>query len=159
MNIIDPTASRPPQPPGVDPVTAYRSGAGLSPDGMHWWDGAAWQDASRVPPPLAQRSPDGLYWWDGSRWRPAHAQQSAGTNGLAIASLVLGILWLYWIGSILAVVCGHVALHQMRTSGQSGRGLAIAGLVLGYVGLALIALLVIGAIALHATGGSVFVTP
>ena len=41
------------------------------------------------------------------------------------------------LGSILAVVFGHVALGQIaRTPGQSGRGLAVAGIVLGYLGLA-----------------------
>jgi hypothetical protein len=67
-----------------------------------------------------------------------------GTNGLAIAALVLGILWVYWVGSILAVIFGHVALSQIHRSRQGGRGLAIAGLVLGYVGLALLLLLIIG---------------
>ena len=57
-----------------------------------------------------------------------------GTNGYAIASLVLGIVGAV-IGSILAVVFGHMALGQIRRSGQSGRGLAIAGLVLGYLGI------------------------
>jgi hypothetical protein len=65
-----------------------------------------------------------------------------GTNGLAIAALVLGILWLYWVGSILAVIFGHIALSQIRHTGQRGRGLAIAGLVLGYVGLALFLLVI-----------------
>jgi uncharacterized membrane protein len=61
-------------------------------------------------------------------------------NGLAIASLVLGIVWLYWLGSILAVVFGHVALSQIKRSGgeQRGRGMAIAGLVLGYFGVAML---------------------
>ena len=60
-----------------------------------------------------------------------------GTSGLAVASLVLGILWIWWIGSILAVVFGHVSLNQINQShGRlGGRGLAIAGLVLGYIGL------------------------
>ncbi len=60
------------------------------------------------------------------------------TSGLAIASMVLGILWLWWIGSILAVVFGHVALKQIGESNgsQGGRGMAIAGLVLGYIGVA-----------------------
>jgi hypothetical protein len=61
------------------------------------------------------------------------------TNGLAVASLVLGILWLFWIGSILAVIFGHVALNQIKAqegpSRPEGKGLAIAGLVLGYVGV------------------------
>lgn len=73
------------------------------------------------------------------------------TNGLAIASLVLGIVWIYWIGSILALVFGYVAKRQIdRSNGaESGRGLAIAGIVLGWIGigvLALILLLVFGAV-------------
>ena len=65
-------------------------------------------------------------------------------NGLAIASMVLGILWIYWVGSILAVVFGHIALSQIKKSGgtQAGRGMAIAGLVLGYIGVVFIVLLI-----------------
>jgi hypothetical protein len=53
--------------------------------------------------------------------------------------MVLGIVWVYWIGSILAIVFGHVALSQIKKSGgtQGGRGMAIAGLVLGYVSIGL----------------------
>ena len=58
--------------------------------------------------------------------------------GLAVASLVLGILWIGWIGSILAVIFGHVALSQIkRAKGwKTGRGMAIAGVVLGWIGMA-----------------------
>ena len=101
--------------------------------------------------------PQLLRYWDGSTWTehtspmPAAATPLAptarptGTDGLAIASLVLGILWLWWIGSILAVVFGHISLNRIKASGDSipGRGLAIAGLVLGYVGLGFLALLVL----------------
>jgi hypothetical protein len=54
-------------------------------------------------------------------------------SGLAVASLVLGILWLFGIGSLLAVIFGAVALHQIRIShGRvTGTGLAVAGLTLG----------------------------
>lgn len=58
------------------------------------------------------------------------------TSGLAIASLVLGIIWIYWIGSILAIIFGAVALKQCNRGERSGRGMAIAGLVLGLVGAA-----------------------
>jgi hypothetical protein len=69
------------------------------------------------------------------------------TNGLAIASMVLGIIWLYWIGSILALVFGYVARKQIRERGESGDGMAIAGIVLGWVGVGVIALaLVVGVI-------------
>lgn len=71
--------------------------------------------------------------------------QRATTNGLAIASLVLGIVWIYWIGSILAVIFGHIALRQIDDTGrtQQGRGMAIAGLVLGYVGVGFLALFIV----------------
>ncbi len=70
------------------------------------------------------------------------------TNGMAIASMVLGIVWIYWIGSILAIVFGHTSLSQIkRTPYQTGRGMAIAGLVLGYVGLTTLTLLVVAIIA------------
>ena len=67
------------------------------------------------------------------------------TSGLAIASMVLGIVWIYWIGSILAVIFGHVALSQIKQSGGAlrGRGMAIAGLVLGYVGIAMLVVVIV----------------
>jgi hypothetical protein len=70
------------------------------------------------------------------------------TNGMAIASLVLGILWLYWIGSILAVIFGHIALGQIaRSQGRSaGRGMALAGVILGYIGIAVLVIVILVAI-------------
>jgi Domain of unknown function (DUF4190)/Domain of unknown function (DUF1707) len=67
---------------------------------------------------------------------PTFVRPAARTNGFAVASFVLGLLWMWWLGSALAVVFGHVALSQIRRSGgaQGGRGLAIAGLSLGYFG-------------------------
>ena len=63
------------------------------------------------------------------------------TSGLAIASMVLGILWVYWIGSILAVIFGHVAINQAKKDPTlRGKGMAIAGLVLGYLGIAFLVL-------------------
>jgi hypothetical protein len=72
------------------------------------------------------------------------------TNGLAIASMVLGILWLYWIGSILALVFGYIARNQIRERGESGGGMATAGIVLGWIGVGFIGLAVVVAIAANA---------
>lgn len=71
-----------------------------------------------------------------------------GTNGLAIASLVLGIIWIYWVGSILAVIFGFVAKKQIERSGgtQGGSGMATAGIVLGFVGLATLILVIVFAV-------------
>ena len=62
------------------------------------------------------------------------------TNGLAIASMVLGILWIYWIGSVLALVFGYIAQSQIRERGDAGGGMAVAGIVLGWVGVGFLAL-------------------
>jgi hypothetical protein len=73
----------------------------------------------------------------------------AETNGMAIASLVAGFLWLGWLGSFAAVVFGHVALSQIKESQgrQTGRGTAIAGLALGYSGVATLVLVMLFALA------------
>lgn len=72
------------------------------------------------------------------------------TSGLAVASMVMGILgfvlgWLCCglIFPLLAVVFGHVAYAQINgdPTQWKGRGMAVAGLVLGYVGLAFSVLL------------------
>jgi hypothetical protein len=65
-----------------------------------------------------------------------HPPQPRTTNGLAIASLVLAIVWIWGLGSLLALIFGVIAKHQIEDSwgGQRGRGLAIAGITLGLVG-------------------------
>lgn len=61
------------------------------------------------------------------------------TSGMATASMVLGILgvlggWcLFGLPCILAVVLGHLALRETRDGTRSGHGMAVAGLVMGYV--------------------------
>jgi hypothetical protein len=71
---------------------------------------------------------------------PAGPYPASDMNGLAIASLVLGIVWLMGIGSILALIFGYVAKGQIEAArgAQGGHGLAIAGIVLGWVGVGLI---------------------
>ena len=63
------------------------------------------------------------------------------TSGLAIWSLVLGILSLACFtifAAIPGIICGHKALSKIKRSGGAltGQGLAIAGLVTGYLGIA-----------------------
>jgi hypothetical protein len=75
------------------------------------------------------------------------------TNGFAIASLVLGIIWIYWIGSILALIFGYIARKQIRERGEGGGGLAIAGIVLGWVGIGVLALFLIFVVIRTLSGG------
>ncbi len=74
-----------------------------------------------VTPPPAPQPPPSPY---------SSAPTGQKTNTLAIVSLVLA----FFI-SLGAVICGHIALNQIKKTGENGRGLAIAGLVLGYLGL------------------------
>jgi len=80
----------------------------------------------------------------GTRQIPGRQGQSR-VNGSAVTSLVVGILWLYGVGSILAIVFGYVARSQIdRGRGtQTGRGLATAGLVLGWIGVGFIVILLL----------------
>jgi len=75
---------------------------------------------------------------------PGPGEEAAETNGLAIASLFLGIIWLFGIGSILAIVLGYVGMKQVRASNgrQGGWAIALAGLVVGVIGLASLGILV-----------------
>jgi hypothetical protein len=145
--------------PGGAPAPGSTPPPGWYPDpervGQRYWDGAQWTDHTAPPAPdpsSAQPYPSPQH---GAPYpvQPGYAPvfvPATKTNGFSIASLVLGILWIYWIGSILALVFGYVAKSQIDRSGglQSGRGMAIAGIVLGWIGVAVlilvIALIIIG---------------
>ncbi|MEM1012696.1 MAG: DUF4190 domain-containing protein [Planctomycetota bacterium] len=66
-------------------------------------------------------------------------EAAGSSNGMATASLVLGIVGLpafcTVVVPLLAVVFGAVAVRQTNENGQGGRGMAIAGIVCGSVGL------------------------
>jgi hypothetical protein len=87
-------------------------------------------------------------YWDGAQWTESRAPGALPaapkppTNGKAIASMVLGILGiviLYVIGPILALVFGHIAKNEIESSNgaQGGGGMATAGIVMGWIGVGL----------------------
>ncbi|OBB77400.1 DUF4190 domain-containing protein [Mycobacterium sp. 852014-52144_SCH5372336] len=63
---------------------------------------------------------------------------AAKTNSMAIAALVSSLVL-----APLGIVFGHIALSQIKRSGEDGRGLAIAGLVIGYIFTAILLLWVL----------------
>ncbi len=67
------------------------------------------------------------------------------TNPAAICSLCFGIgqVGLPLIGAVVAVACGHAAKSEIKRTGDAGTGLATAGMVLGYLGLAFWLLLLV----------------
>src|SRR5208283_4914231 len=73
------------------------------------------------------------------------------TRSMAIASLFCGLFLFAFPLSILAIIFGHLSVSEIRKSAGrlKGEGIAITGLVLGYVGLAIIpVILICAAIAL-----------
>jgi len=67
--------------------------------------------------------------------QPYGPHPAAPTNGMAITALVCGVAsFVVGITFIPAIVCGHIAQRQIRQTGEQGGGLALAGLILGYVG-------------------------
>ncbi|MFD9124474.1 DUF1707 and DUF4190 domain-containing protein [Kitasatospora sp. NPDC059571] len=77
------------------------------------------------------------------------------TNGMAIASLVLGLLCLPSAGmfGIPAVVTGHLAKRQMRETREDGDGMATAGLVIGWLSIGGWALIFLLGVLSMAAGG------
>jgi type IV pilus assembly protein PilA len=82
---------------------------------------------------------------------PAPISSDVPTSGKAIASLVCGIFTFFLPASIAAIILGHLSLSEIRKSAGriGGQGIAITGLVLGYLGIVIIPfILIIAAIAI-----------
>jgi uncharacterized protein DUF4190/uncharacterized protein DUF1707 len=100
-------------------------------------------------------------------YQPVPGGGPGSTNGLAIGSLICGIgqFFGFWLlGTIPAIVLGHLARRQIRQTREQGDGMALAGLVLGYIGVGLtvillIILLIILVAASQTSGGGTGVVP
>jgi hypothetical protein len=117
-----------------------RSGR-FAPSDIGWREGMAnWQPLSQIselvaapsaaPPPQTGAT---------SVSAPAPTAAAGTTEPLAIWSFVMGVLSLVCCGFILgipAVICGHLALSKFQKEPQlQGKGLATAGLIIGYVAI------------------------
>jgi hypothetical protein len=113
---------------------------------LGWHEGlAGWEPLAKLlPPPLTQPvfAELGIF---GSTPAPFALSSSARqeTSGLAIASLVCGILGLLlFLPSIPAIILGHLGRSEIKSSPgtRTGAGMALAGLIMGYLGLVWIAI-------------------
>lgn len=100
--------------------------------------GEQWVEAQSVPELLPTAGAAG-----GPVFQDRGTPTSGKTHPLAIASLVCGILGITCVmglGSIGAIICGHMALSQIARSQpqKSGKWMAIAGLCLGYAMIAML---------------------
>ena len=69
-------------------------------------------------------------------------------NGNAVVALVFGCIWYFWIGSLIALIFGYIAKNQIDASNgeQKGRAFAIWGIVLGWIGMGILAIIIIALI-------------
>lgn len=71
-------------------------------------------------------------------------------SGKAIGSLICGLVFFFFPSALAAIILGHLSLGDIRRSGGrlTGTGMATTGLVLGYVGMSVIPIMIVAAIAI-----------
>jgi type II secretory pathway pseudopilin PulG len=127
-------------PFSLDELRGALASGQVSHQDLAWWEGApSWVPVSQVA---------GLNVAGGSMPQFAGATVSTQdpASGLSTTSLVLGILSLIGFScltGIPAVICGHMALARQRQVGVKRSGVAVAGLVTGYLSIALITLIAV----------------
>jgi hypothetical protein len=123
-----------------------------------WTEGMAdWIEALSVPELFAEPSPEESAAISAGHPMDDTAPLPTATSPLAIASLISGILGLTicgGVGSIAAVILGHIAAGRIQASGDTlgGRGLAKTGLILGYVGIGIAVLVLVFGLGILAMG-------
>jgi branched-subunit amino acid transport protein len=78
------------------------------------------------------------------------APSESHTSGKAVASLICGIFFFVLPAAIVAIILGHLSYSEIaRSLGRiRGKGIALAGLILGYLGISFVPILIIAAIAI-----------
>ncbi len=131
---------------GVSVAGAFPPPGGLpSPDApapVQWGAPQVPPGYQAVPPPGYPPAPPGYPAYAG---HPAYAAPQSGTSAYAVLALIFGV---FPIGmGALGVIFGIIALERIRSLGHSGKGLAIAGIIVGSLWLVV---LLISAVALLA---------
>jgi uncharacterized protein DUF4190 len=121
-------------------------------------------DPTSVPPPVTPAwTPPPPYAYG----YPYQLPPPRRTNGLAIASMVVSIVGVALICAIgplsvfvtpVGAILGHVAQRQIKASGDSGNGMALAGIIVGWIGFALSLAYLAFFIWLFTQGGELFPT-
>lgn len=168
-----PNMTPPPPPPPAAPQTWGAPQASAPPNGIPSYTTAPPPTAPPMPPGgPADMAPPNPYAAPpvqqyGQPIPPYGAQPGYGygypgyaptTNGLAVAAMILGIVgWTFCgLGSVLAIIFGFIANSQIRASGgrQGGAGMAKAGIILGFIGVALIIVYIVVVAAVSGSSSS-----
>lgn len=114
------------------------------------------------PPPSAPPSPyQAAPAWSppGQPWGYPYGQPAPRhntTEPFAIVSLVASLAGFVvcFVGPVVGIVFGHIARSRIKSSGANGAGMALAGIIIGYVQIAaaVVAIVVITIIAVNSGG-------
>ena len=91
------------------------------------------------PPPNVPSGPGGFQPPPGYQAYSGQPMTPQGNSGMAVASMVLslvGIVPCFWglqIPGVLGIIFGFIGLKQTKDNARKGRGMAIAGLVIGII--------------------------
>jgi hypothetical protein len=115
-------------PPPAYPAASYPTSGAAYPAAAYppSFHGASGSPAAYPPAPYP---PQGYAQWGTYNFVPQRP-----VAGLAIAAFVVSLVWLYGVTSVVAIALGIAALHRSKERHERGRGLAIAGIVIGGVG-------------------------
>ena len=80
---------------------------------------------------------------DSKKESKKESKSESQTNVYAILSLIFGLLFFEPLAPVLAIVFGFIALHQIKETREEGRGMAIAGIVLGFFWILLLIVLAV----------------
>ncbi len=140
----DPYAPQPPQPPtnpyaqtpppgSVPPVSS-------APPATPPYGQPAYTPSPYSAPPYGQQSPYGY-------------SATPPQNSMALVSMILSLVGiLSWITAPVGAILGHVALKQIRQTGESGEGMAKTGIIVGWIITGLGVVCCVGYIALIIAG-------
>lgn len=112
-----------PYPPSQEPY---------NPNGGYNSAPPSYQQPTTPPPPSA---PPVVYQQPSYSYAPAPVMQpSVATNSTATMALVLSLVgFLFWITAPIGAIMGHIAKSQINKTGEQGRGVATAAIVIGWI--------------------------
>ena len=127
----------------------------FSPDGRWKWDGHTWIPNDQPGYPAGPGYFPAAPGYPATPSYPAYgAPQPSAHDGKAIGSLVCALVGC-GIGSIAAVVLGHMSRSEAKRQNREPSGLALAGLIIGYLGIAAM-VAILGVFAVGASVQGVF---
>ena len=163
-------------------IRAQLASGTLSSDTLVWWEGlpewtalsntplatvatpAPLPSVGAIPAPISPAPAAAAPLSEFAPVAPAPVPGTGKTSALALASLITGVVaiptvFCYGIGllaGLAAVITGHMARGQFKKNpGESGEGMALAGLICGYISMALFLLAVVAVSVLIALGNQV----